>query len=136
MKEFLKNRSVGFYLGWAAALLMILGDILFIALDVTDRTFSAVTFVFVLLGAAAEIASAFLPEKIASAAPVVSCICYGVAFGQHLMLSLETLSDVWNDVSFVGGNAAVAVAFLVIFFVGTVAAVVSAFFVRARKASE
>lgn len=127
MKEFLKNRSVGFFIGLAAAILMIFGDILFIALDMSDRTFSFVTFAFVLLGAVAEIASVFLPKKVSSAMPIVVCACYGVALGQHLILALETFSDIWNEVTFVGGNAVVTSVFLAVFAVGTIASIISAF---------
>lgn len=133
MKGIFKNRPAGYYVGLATAVLMVVGDILFIALDGNDRTFSFVTFAFVLAGSAVEILSSFLPRKIAAAAPIVVCACYGVALGQHLMLALETLSDIWNEVTFVGGNAAMASAFLAVFAVGTIAAVVSAFLGRERE---
>lgn len=106
---------------------MLVADILYIALDGADRTFSLLSFGFILAGALVQIVSAFLPGKIAFAMPVISVACYGVGFAQCLLLGLETLSDVWNQVTFVGGNATMAVLFIALFFVGTSAAIVSSF---------
>ena len=117
MKEFLekrfKNRGAGFYLGFATSVLMLIFSIVYIAL--------------VLLGALIGMAYALIDVKLLDFLPVVSCVFYGVAFGQHLFLGLETLSDVWNDVNFIGGSPALAITFIVLFAVGTVASLVAAF---------
>lgn len=131
MKKFLekrfKNRGAGFYLGFATSVLMLIFSIVYIAADSADRTFSVTVFVLVLLGALIGMAYALIDVKLLDFLPVVSCVFYGVAFGQHLFLGLETLSDVWNDVNFIGGSPALAITFIVLFAVGTVASLVAAF---------
>lgn len=130
--KFVKNKTVGFWLGFGAALALLLTDIIFIAVDVKDRTFSAVTFALILVGAAVEIAYFFLDFKYLDFMPLVSCVCFGVALGAHWNLGLETLSDVWNGVNFVGGNAQAALGFGIVFVIGTVVAIVSCF-MKQRK---
>ena len=138
MKEFLekrfKNRGIGFYLGCATAVLMLIFDIVYIAADFGDRTFTVLTFVLILLGAIAEIIYALLDIKLLDFIPVLSCALYGIAFGQLLMVGLETLSDVWNDVNFVGDNPTMAITFIVLFAIGTVAAIVAAFMKEDKNA--
>lgn len=131
MKEFLvsrfKGRSAGFYMGFAAAVLILAFDIAYIASDYGDRTFSVLTFVLMLAGSVLMMIYSFLNIKILDFIPAVSCILYGVGFGQHLILALESLSDVWNEVNFVGGNATLGAVFMGLFFVPMVVAVVAAF---------
>ena len=50
------------------------------------------------------------------------------------MVGLETLSDVWNDVNFVGGNPTMAITFIVLFAIRTVAAIVAAFMKEDKNA--
>lgn len=131
MKEFLekrfKGRGIGFYVGVAAAALMLIFDIIYIAADFGDRTFSVLAFVLILLGVAVEAAYVLLDIKLFDFLPFVSCALFGVAFGHISMLGLETLSDVWNGVNFIGGNPSMAITFIVLFAIGTVCAVVAAF---------
>lgn len=131
IKEFLKKRfvgrSVGAYIGFAAAILMLVFDIVYVAADGKDRTFSITSFVTALIGSAAYIAYFLLDMRLLDFVPIAVCALFGVALGSHLMSGLETLSDTWNGVNFVGGNATMAVAFIVMFGIGTVAAVVAAF---------
>lgn len=137
MKEFLssrfKNRRVGFYLGIAAAVLMLVVDIAYIVSDYGDITFSMLSFTLMLAGSLLTIIYSILGYKFLDFIPVISCILYGFGFGQHLILALESLSDVWNEVSFIGGNATLGAVFIGLFFVPMVAAVVSAFMREDRK---
>lgn len=106
---------------------------IFFATDMVDRTFSFVTFAFVLSGAVIEIVYFFLRIKPLDFIPAISCVLYGVALGQHLKLGLETLSDVWNGVNFIGGNPYMAVSFAAIFGVGIIATAVSCFMPQNKK---
>lgn len=126
-ERFVKDRTVGYWLALAASVIMLVADIIFIATDLGDRTFSYITFVFVLLGVAIEVVYVAFDKKYLDFLPIISCVCYGVAVGQHWKLGLATLSDLWNGVNFVGGNYNAAIAFGVIFVVCTVAAIVSCF---------
>lgn len=126
-EKFVKDRTVAYWLALAAAAVMLLTDIIFIATDIGDRTFSLLTFFLVLLGVIIEVVYVALDIKLLDFLPILSCACYGIAVGNHWNLGLATLSDVWNGVVFVGGNPKAAIAFGVIFFVGMVATVVSCF---------
>lgn len=130
IKQFFKGRTVGFYLSLGAGAVMLIADILFIALDFGDRTFSLVTFFAVLVGAAAAIAHALLPKL--EFLPLVSAALYGVGMGMHLYLGLPTLSDVVNEVNFVGGNPTMVIAFGIIFLLCLVCAVASCFLAQSK----
>ena len=45
-----KNRTIGFYIGLAAAVIALVGAVLYIATDASDRTFTAVGFALMLAG--------------------------------------------------------------------------------------
>lgn len=122
-----KNKSVGFYLTFSAAAAFVLLDIIFIACDGGDRTFSYLTFAMILVGAALSIAGLFLDFKFLDFMPLLGCACYGVAFAAHLKLALESLSDVWNGVNFVGGNATAGMTFAGLFLVLLCVSVVGCF---------
>lgn len=127
MKKNVEKKTKKFPLGMLTAIFMLIADVLYIALDGADRTFSMLAFGLILAGVLVQFLSGVLPKKIAFAMPIVSVACYGVGFAQCLSLGLETLSDVWNQVTFVGGNATMAVLFIALFFVGTFTSIVASF---------
>lgn len=127
MKKNVEKKTKKFPLGMLTAIFMLVADMLYIALDSSDRTFSMLAFGLILAGVLVQFLSGVLPKKIAFAMPIVSVACYGVGFAQCLSLGLETLSDVWNQVTFVGGNATMAVLFIALFFVGTFTSIVASF---------
>lgn len=127
LRQIFAGRKVGFYISLASALLILIFDILYIALDYGDKTFSVLTFALMLCGSIITIVYCFIGRGMLDFMPAVSCILYGFGFGQHLILALESLSDVWNQVNFVGGNAQMGAVFTALFFVPVAAAVVAAF---------
>lgn len=127
MEKYVKNKTVGFWLGLGAACAMLVADILLIALDYGDITFSAITFSLIIVGAAIEIAYCFLDYKFLDFMPLLACACFGIALGAHWYLGLESLSDLWNGVNFIGGNQQAALGFGIVFAIGTVASIVSCF---------
>lgn len=130
VKEFFKGRTVGFWLYFGSAAMMLIADILFVILDSGDRTFSLITFFAVLAGAAVAIAGAFLKLDFL---PMITAALYGVGLGMHLYLGLPTLSDVLNEVNFVGGNPTMVIVFGILFFIGLVACIVGGFLSQERK---
>lgn len=132
IEKFVKNKTVGFWLGLGASLALLITDIIFVAVDVKDRTFSFVTFALILVGAAVETAYFFFDFKFLDFMPLVSCLCFGVAVGMHWNLGLATLSDVWNGVNFVGGDPKAALGFGIVFAICTIAMIVSCF-MKQRK---
>lgn len=136
MKEFFQkrfvDRPVTFYIGFAAALYMLLTSIIFAGAAAGDRNFSVMVLLLNIFGAVIWIAYVLLDFKFLDFMPALACACYGVAFGQHLFLTLESLSDVWNGVNFVGGNAYLALAFAIVFAVGMIISIAMCF-MRDRK---
>ena len=92
----------------AAAIAAVIGSILYFLLDRGDRTFSWLAFALALAGAA----STLLPIKTKLAfGPIIPTAFYAAAFGIVLRAALPSLSDVWNGVNFIGGNAVLGVTF-------------------------
>ena len=60
-------------------------------------------------------------------APLLSAVCFGCALSWHLYIGLPTLSDIWNGVNFIGGNAQAVITFGVFFAVAAVFGVASCF---------
>ena len=126
-----RKRTLGFYLGFASAALMLICTIAFIAMDCTDPiTFFPLVVSLLLVGAVSEVAVllfdfAFLP--------LLPPLFYAPAVGIHGYLALQSYSDVWNNVHFVGGNGKLALVFWILFLVLAIVSVVSAFLSQYRK---
>lgn len=119
-----KNRTIGFYIGLAAAAIAFVGAVLYVATDASDRTFSAAGFALMLVGAAVEIVVIFSDIKVA---PLVSALLYIVGFALTVNAALPSISDVWNGVHFIGGNATLGIIFSVTFFISAAAGIVACF---------
>lgn len=124
MKELFKDRTVGFYVGLAGAALALVADILFVIIDHADRTFSMIAFVLVLIGSLLYAARLVKDFKFM---PMLSGVTFAVGFAVELYTVLPSLSDVWNHVNFIGGNAAVGTTFTVIFLVAAICSIVACF---------
>ncbi|MBQ5987337.1 MAG: hypothetical protein IJL59_08720 [Clostridia bacterium] len=91
-----------------AAAIALLGSVLYLLLDRGDRTFSWLAFGLALGGAVITL----LPLKTKLAfAPILPTALYAAAFGLVLRVALPSLSDVWNGVNFIGGNAVLGMTF-------------------------
>lgn len=129
MKEYFnvnpfKDRSVGFWLGLAAAAVAIISSVLYIAVDFGDKSFSIQAFIIMLLGGLSFALVMFTNFKTATLVP---SILYVVGFAYALDYTLPPLSDVWNGVNFIGGNAAAGLSFTIAFLVCAILSIVSTF---------
>jgi len=127
--RFFKNRTVGFWIGLLATCLMLITDIIFIITDYSDRTFSLVTFILILIGVAGEV---LIIVKDFKFAPLLPSILFGVAMSIHFYIGLPTLSDKINGVNFIGGNPNAVIEFGVVFLIGTFLAIVSCFMKQSK----
>lgn len=132
VKQAFKNRTVGFYIGLAAAVVALIGDILYIAIDGADRTFTSAGFALVLVGAIAELLVVFTEFRFA---PLIPAAFYIGGFALALNVALPSLSDVWNGVTFIGGNATLGVIFSATFLICATAQTASCF-MNQRRAAE
>lgn len=129
MKEYFnknpfKDRTIGFWIGLGAAALAIVSSILFIALDYGDKSFSVQAFALMLVGGLTYAAVMFTNFKTVALIPA---IFYVIGFGYSLDYTLPPLSDVWNGVNFIGGNAFMGLAFCIIFLICTILGIVTNF---------
>lgn len=124
MKKAFENRGAGFYFSLAAAAVALIGAILYVVLDGSDRTFTLVGFILALAGAAS---TALVVFSRLSFAPFVPTALYAAAFGVVLRVAVPSLSDVLNKVNFIGGNAAMGMAFAGVFFLCALLGMVSCF---------
>lgn len=116
----------------AAAVVAVVGSALYLLLDGADKTFTWLGFGFALAGAASTVLcfTKFQP------APFVTAVLYSAAFGFVLRVAVPSLSDVWNQVNFIGGNAAMGMSFSVVYLLCAVLAVVSCFAGTAEPPAE
>ena len=108
----------------AAAGLALIGSALYLILDGSDRTFTWFGFGLAILGVvstALPLMTRFKPSLILPAA------LYGAAFGFVLRAALPSLSDVWNHVNFIGGNAVLGMVFTSVYLIASVVAITAAF---------
>ena len=120
----LKNRETGFYVSLLACAIGFIGLILYIVLDHSDadRTFSPVVCVMIALAVAAE---AYVIVCGHSLSGLVVSAFYAAGLGFLLRATIGPLSDVWNGVNFIGGNAFMGVTFSGVFLVCMILSVVS-----------
>jgi len=106
-----------------AALAAVVGSGLYLLLDGSDKTFTWFGFAFALAGAVSTVLC-FTRFKLA---PFVTTALYCTAFGLVLRVAVPSLSDVWNKVNFIGGNAAMGMAFSGVYLVCAILAVTACF---------
>ena len=112
MKKPLEGRNIGFYLLLAAALAALAGAILYLVLDGEDRTFALPAFILALAGAVSTALAVFTRLKLA---PLLPTALYAASAALVLRVALPSLSDVWNKVNFIGGNAVLGMTFAGVF---------------------
>mgnify|MGYP001781954063 FL=1 len=124
MKKSFADRNFGFYILLAAAFVALAGAILYLALDGGDRTFTILGFLLALAGAVSTILAVLTRLKFA---PLVPTALYAAASAFVLRLALPSLSDLWNKVNFIGGNAVLGMTFAGVFLLCAVLGTVSCF---------
>ena len=112
-----------------AALIAVIGSVLYVLLDGTDKTFTWIGFGLALLGALSAVIS-FTQFQLAPFAPAV---LYAAALGFVLRVAIPSLSDVWNKVNFIGGNAVMGITFSCVYRVCAFLAVWACFVGTDRK---
>ena len=112
------------YFGEAVAVISAVSAVIFIVMDRSDRTFSPVTVLLLLLGAVSWLLALVVKKDLV---PLVATVFLGAGLSVHLYQGLPTLSDIWNGVNFIGGNPIMVVVFGVVFGIVTILSVISLF---------
>lgn len=121
------SKAVTRHIAYAAALTGLIADILFIILDGSDQTFTIGCFVCVLIGSLLAL-SDFFKRILNGIALWLSAIIYSVGFGFHMYEALPSVSDLWNNVNFIGGNQQAAIIFGIIFLAVNIILIIANFF--------
>lgn len=136
-KQLFEKRTVGFYLGLASALWMLASDIVYMSLDagalkIEDYS-KTLAFWMILIGVLAELTHVFVNERhLSPVLPLLPVVFYSIGLGRQLYLTAYPIADVMTGVNWFGGNLSVYLTCFILFFIGTVAAIVSSF-MRQRK---
>lgn len=120
----LKDRTAGFYIGIAAAVVALGSAVAYIATDLGDRTFSMAVFVLMLLAAVFVTVNVFWRDPLAL---LPSAFCAAASVGVQIYFSVPTVTDILNKVNFYGGNHTAAVVFPVLFLAAAVLFVAACF---------
>lgn len=126
IKSNLASKSVLQYVAYAAALVGLVADIVFIVVDGSDQTFTMGCFVCVLLGSLVALSDLF-KSFFNGIALWFAVMLYSVGLAFHLYEALPSISDLWNNINFIGGNQQAAIIFGCIFLAVTVVLIVANF---------
>lgn len=108
----------------AAAALALVGSILYLVFDKGDRTFTWLGFGLALGGVALTALPLFFDPAVL---PILPAAAYAAAFGIVLRAALPSLSDVWNGVNFIGGNAVLGMVFSGVYLTAAILACIACF---------
>lgn len=114
----------------AAAILAVVGSVCYILLDRKDITFSWYAVGFALLGAVSTVATCHCGKDFLL---LITSGLYGVAFGFALRVAIPSLSDIWNHVNFIGGNALMGSVFSGIYLLCALLGVIACFGAKEQK---
>lgn len=131
----LASKSIVQYVAYAAALVGLIADIFFIIVDGSDQTFTMGCFICVLLGSLLAL-SDFFKSFLNGITLWLSVILYSVGLAFHLYEALPSISDLWNNINFIGGNQEAAIIFGSIFFAVTIILIIANFFEGKGTAKE
>lgn len=126
----LKNQGISFYFGCAVVLLAWVSAVAYIALDVGDITFSWIAVALLAVGGGLILASLLIKQGLFLLA---GSLCCSAALGELLRVGLPSVSDIWNGVTFIGGNGQLAVVFIAVLAVVALLACVLCFLPRAAQ---
>ena len=124
MKKQFENRQSGLWISMAAALLALISSVLYVVLDGSDRTFSLVCLILMICGSAVTV---LIIRNRFSLASLFASFCYSAGFAFALRRTLPSVSDVWNKVNFIGGNALMGSLFSGVFLLCAVLSVIACF---------
>lgn len=130
VKNYFSDRKIGFYLAFGSALLAIVSAILYLIVyfaikgQEMDRVFSVTNVVFIFVGGLVALVLENFRFKFGRIVPV---IFYSVGFAGHIVETAYPLADIYAGVDFFGGNLTVALIFVALFGISTIAAVVASF---------
>lgn len=126
VKTLLLSRPKAVLLAYIVFIVGIITSIVFLIVNGEDRTFLWSTFFFVVVGSVIGLCDIFIHLR--GMLIFTSTLAYVTAVGFHLYAALPSLSDLWNNVNFIGGNQNAAIVFGSIYIILTVILIIINFF--------
>ncbi|MBO4989051.1 MAG: hypothetical protein J6D37_01835 [Clostridia bacterium] len=114
--KLLQHKTKFWWIGFVGAVLALLGCAAYVITDIGDRTFSWAVFALAIVGSVVYFLSLW---KDCFYIPLAASFLFGAATAYEVYLMLPTLSDIWNNVHFIGGNAVQSIVFSALFLVST-----------------
>ena len=140
IKNFLKNKSVGYYIVALVALLALITAIVFFATYKTAMPSASsgvapeTIGIFLLVGCVVELVVLVVPQY--RFIHIVAILMFGLSIYKELLYIPNLIADYINDVAFQGGNLPTNVFYLVMQLVIVLAAIVAAFIGFFKKDQE
>jgi hypothetical protein len=129
MKNMLRNKTFGFYLGFIASLSALIMDAFYIISDFGDKTFSIVAFLLILLGSICGILVLFTDFQFMQ---LLASVLISAGVGFIISVTIPTITDIFNGVVFIGGNQSAAVLFLITFLLCGIVSNLSCYFDKSK----
>ena len=126
----LKNRTPGFWLGLVAAVVALVADILLFVIARGDLTFSLTAFVVILAGVLSFLLVLGTDLKLA---PMIPALFFAAGTALHLHQGIPSVTDIINDIVYIGGNGWYCIYFGIAFLAATFLSCVSCY-MKQRKA--
>lgn len=130
MKKFFENRTAGFYIGLAASCIALVGAVLLLLIAGNDLTFSLPAFILLVCGGLSYGLVIFKEFKFA---PMIPALLIALGTALHLEKGIPSVTDIINDIVYIGGNGWYCIYFGIVFLVATVLACVACY-MREKKA--
>ncbi len=126
----MKKLTIGRVLLLIAGAVALSGSVLYLVFDGTDRTFHTFGFILGIVGAASTAIALFTDAEVS---PLVPAVLYAAACALVLRVAVPSLSDVWNHVNFIGGNAFLGMTFAGVYLTAAILGVIVCFAGITRK---
>ena len=85
---------------------------MYVVLDRGDKTFSWLAVGLLIVGSALQL---FASLKGVEVLLLGGNLCHSLALGEVLRVGLPSVSDLWNNVNFIGGNSQLALKMIIVF---------------------
>lgn len=134
MNKFLSLlRAKGWYrlAAYVLCLVGLVADIVFVAVDGSDQTFTWGCFICIMAGSIVGLLDLLIDAR--GICLWLSSLLYILGCGFHLVAALPSISDLWNNVNFIGGNQEAAILFGSVFLVLMFCLIVLNFFQSEKK---
>lgn len=137
----LKNRTLGFYLSFAASIVAILSSLVLFLYDLTSvikavsfHDYTYIAFIFMILGGILGLVYCFMKNRFSSFFNIASAVLYACGLGQHLVDCCYPYSDLGTSVPFFTNSGVFAkqlsiifTIFLVLFALVLISSLISCF---------